>query len=113
MTRKQAVALFRDYSNAFFGKAQLQWSKGKAFSAWRKSVIGEDKTEAEIAQERAADDVELFASMDHYMYRKITWARAHGRILEFARKDDMQGLLEVLHNLPEPHSIAKTAPRRR
>lgn len=87
---KEAGRLFREYAGAFFGRHQLQWSRGL-----KARFAVDDVGDAELV-ERADDDADLLGVVGLDDWRRVVKARLRGVLLEIAitgRWVAVQGLL--------------------
>lgn len=99
-----SLALFREYAEAFRGKAQLRWTPGLR----AKLGLGVEVTDEEIAEAASEDDNALLCSFDWRTWRRIAWAGAQGAILDAAGSGELDAVLGVLEGLPE---APRTAPK--
>lgn len=105
-----SLALFREYAEAFRGKAQLRWTPGLR----GKLGLGVEMTDEELAETASEDDNDLLCSFDWRTWRRIAWAGAQGAILDAAGSGDLSAVLGVLEGLPEvPDKAPKYDPRPR
>ena len=90
---KQAGALFIEYSKAFHGRRQLQWSPGlKAFFG-----IGE-KSDEMIAAEQD-DKASVLGEIDWHTWTLVLKSELRGEILELARLGSWEAITRLLLNL--------------
>lgn len=90
---KQAGVLFVEYSKAFHGRRQLQWSPGlKAYFC-----IGE-KSDETIAGEQD-DKASVLGEIDWSVWQLVLRSELRGEILELARLGSWEGITRLLDNL--------------
>lgn len=90
---KQAGALFVEYSKAFHGRRQLQWSPGlKAYFG-----IG-DKSDDLIAAEQD-DKASVLGEIDWSVWQLVLKSELRGEILELARLGSWESITFLLNNL--------------
>ena len=90
---KQAGALFIEYSKAFHGRRQLQWSPGlKAFFE-----IGE-KTDDEIAADQD-DHASVLGEIEWSTWKLVLKSELRGEILELARLGSWDAITRLLDDL--------------
>lgn len=92
----QALALFREYAEAFRGRSQLRWTPGLR-AALR---MGVEVSDQELAETSSEDENELFVSLDAACWRRIVRAGMRRQILEVAGAGDLDGLLQVIEECP-------------
>jgi hypothetical protein len=85
----EAARLFTEYSSAFFGKHQLQWSRGA------KQALGViDKSDQEAASDQAG--LVDWAYLVDEVWRAICKHKLQPDVLAFAEEGDIDGLHEFL-----------------
>lgn len=99
-----SLALFREYAEAFRGKAQLRWTPGLR----GKLGLGVEMTDEELAETASEDDNDLLCAFDWRTWRRIAWAGAQGAILDAGGSGDLDAVLVVLASLPDPPVKAST-----
>jgi hypothetical protein len=93
---KQAGALFVEYSTAFHGRRQLQWSPGlKAFFG-----IG-DKSDDQIASEHDETAV-MLGEIDWPVWQRVLKSELRGEILELARLGSWEAIARLLQSVIKP-----------
>ncbi len=107
----QARALFAEYALAFKGKKQLVWSRGLRAMLELAQV---EATDDELAGQLAGNVGDrILAQLDADQWRKVTWARAEGQLLEVARSGDGEQVLAFVDGLRPAGRSARPGARGR
>ena len=91
----EAGRLFRSYAQAFFGRHQLQWSRGL-----KKRFKLDDLADAELA-DRVDDDAELLGMVELADWRQVLRAGLRGELLEVASSGGWAAVRLLLYGLRE------------
>lgn len=92
---REAAGLFRVYAQAFFGRHQLQWSRGL-----KKRFKLDDVSDLELTR-RADDDAELLGMVGLSDWRQVLRAGLRGELLEVATSGGWGAVRLLLYELRE------------
>ena len=95
---KQAVALFREFVEAFKGKRQLGWSKGL-----KQALAVENVSDEELA-ERAEEEAELMGYLTYEQWRDVLKVDARALVLEIAAKRSWYAVTRFLDVIEGAHT---------
>jgi Replication protein len=90
---KQAGALFIEYSEAFHGRRQLQWSPGL------KSYFGIGEKSDDLIAAEQDDKASVLGEIDWPVWQLVLKSELRGEILELARLGSWDAITRLLDNL--------------
>jgi len=90
---KQAGALFVEYSKAFHGRRQLQWSPGL------KALFGIGEKSDELLAAEQDDKANVLGEIEWTVWQMVLKSEFRGEILELARLGSWDGIKTLLDNL--------------
>lgn len=90
---KQAGALFVEYSKAFHGRRQLQWSPGL------KALFGIGEKSDELLAAEQDDKANVLGEIEWPVWQLVLKSEFRGEILELARLGSWDGIKTLLDNL--------------